>query len=307
MRAGMNTTSSRWGACLAAFALAGCATHAVDVRPLPANPADFAAWSCERLDDELDAVQHRAAEVAYDVDEHANDNIVALGLGVAVFWPALLAMRPEGPESTELATLKGRFEALTTAARQHGCPAPGTALPAARAAALPIAVGERLVYEERPGGRATVGEWALRVQALRRDDLEFQVDDGRVNGAWRQDTAGNVVAAPAGALVWAHLLRHGLQLGQVVAGEMSVVGDPLTRARMRGQVVAVGPQTLAGRRFDVAVIDLYGDALRGESSTRVDGAIVVDRTSGVLLRLDLHCAMPAFNLQRRLSRIASAS
>jgi hypothetical protein len=76
---------------------------------------------------------------------------------------------------------------------------------------------------------------------------------------------------------------------------------------VRGQVVAVGPQTLAGRHFDVAVIDLFGDALRGDSSTRLDGAIVVGRASGVLLRLDLRSAMPAFNLQRRLSSVEPAS
>jgi hypothetical protein len=68
-------------------------------------------------------------------------------------------------------------------------------------------------------------------------------------------------------------------------------------------VVAVGPQTVAGQRFDVAVIELFGDAERGNVSTRLDGSIVVDRTSGVLLRLDLNSSMPGFDLQRRLVRV----
>jgi hypothetical protein len=88
-----------------------------------------------------------------------------------------------------------------------------------------------------------------------------------------------------------------------VAGEMGVTGDALQHARMRGQVVAIGPQTVAGRRFDAAVIELFGDASMGNDTTRVEGAIVVDRASGVLLRLDLRCAVSAFNLQRRLVRI----
>jgi hypothetical protein len=71
-------------------------------------------------------------------------------------------------------------------------------------------------------------------------------------------------------------------------------------------VVAVGPQTLAARRFDVAVIELFGDAQRGEASTRVDGVMVVDRASGVLMRLDLVSAQRSFNLQRRLVRIEPA-
>jgi hypothetical protein len=98
-----------------ALALAGCATRAVDVAPAPANPADFAAWDCTRIADEQDDVQQRAADVAYAVDERAGNNIMALGVGLAVFWPAILAMRPAGPEAQDLARLKGRFEALQAA------------------------------------------------------------------------------------------------------------------------------------------------------------------------------------------------
>jgi hypothetical protein len=94
-------------AALAVVMLAGCVTRAADVVPLPANPADFAAWPCTRIDDEVDRVQQRAAEVAYAVDERSGNNIIALGLGLTVFWPALIAMRPPGPDSDELALLKG--------------------------------------------------------------------------------------------------------------------------------------------------------------------------------------------------------
>ncbi len=288
---------------LPALLLGGCATRAVDVRPAAANAADFASWTCDRIDDELDTVQQRAAEVAYAVDERAGNNIVALGVGLAVFWPAMLAMRPDGLEAQELATLKGRYEALRTAARLQGCPPPARELSVQRAAALPVAVGDRLVYEQRAGGRPPASEWVLQVAALRRDELEFRLEDGDARRVWLQDAAGNITAAPDGALRWLRLLRRDLVLGQVVAGQIDVVGDPLQHARVRGQVIAVGPQTLADRRFDVAVIDLFGDAQQGDASTRLDGAIVVDRSSGVLLRLDLHSALPAFNLQRRLSRV----
>jgi hypothetical protein len=299
----MQPVSFRLGMCVLGLAAAGCVTRAVDVRPLPANAADFATWDCERIDDEVDAVQLKAADVAYAVDERAGNNVIALGLGVTIFWPAVLAMRPEGPESQDLARLKGRFEALKTAARQKGCPPANPELPAARAKTLPVAVGERLVYEDRPGGRPPTGEWTLRLQSLRRDEYEFRLETPHGAAVWRQDVAGNVTAAPPGSLYWTRLLKRDLALGQVVYGELDIAGDPLLRARVRGQVVAVGPQMLADRRFDVAVIDLYGDAQQGDASTRLDGAIVVDRASGVLLRLELRSALPPFNLQRRLARI----
>lgn len=316
--------------------LAGCATRAVDVPPVPTPAAQFAGWSCERLDDEQDAVQQRAAQVAYEVDARVGANIVAVGLGVTVFWPALLAMRPDGPEAQELARLKGRFEALNLARQQQACPAPGPEMSASRAAAWPLRPGERLVYEERLQPRGAPLEWALQLHALRRDEVEFHTTwpqwpptarpaeppPGARPGlptaparwpaaagapdlaaTWRQDLQGNVLGAPAGALRWQRLLQAELPLGQVLAGDFERVGDPLLRARVRGQVVARGPQTLAGRPFDVAVIELFGDAQRGDTSTRLDGVLVVDSHSGVLLRLDLRSALPEFSLQRRLVRI----
>jgi hypothetical protein len=292
-----------------ALLAAGCATRAVDVKPLPASAAEFATWDCARIDEERDVVQHRAADVAWAVDERVGNNILALGVGVTVFWPAMLAMRPDGLEHADLARLKGRFEALQTAARDKACPPPGDELPAARAAALPLAVGERMVYEDRTQAKGPVTEWALRVGVLRRGEVEFSRGEGKganqapPAGVWLQDRNGNITQAPEGALSWPRLLRGELLLGAVTAGDMLLVGDPLTRARMRGQVVAVGPQTVAGRRFDAIVVELFGDAQRGDATTRVDGAIVVDRASGLLLRLDLRSANASFSLQRRLVRV----
>lgn len=293
-----------------ALLAAGCATRAVDVQPEPASVAEFTTWDCTRIDDERDRVQHRAADVAWAVDERVGNNILALGMGVTVFWPAMLALRPDGLEHADLARLKGRYEALNTAASDKACPPPSSELPAARAAALPLALGERVVYEDRVHAKGPASEWALRVGALRRGEVELRRGEGGapapaggITGVWLQDRAGNITQAPDGALAWPRLLRGELTLGAVTAGDMLVVGDPLTRARMRGQVVAVGPQTVAGRRFDAIVVELFGDAQRGDATTRVDGAIVVDRASGLLLRLDLRSANGSYSLQRRLVRV----
>jgi hypothetical protein len=305
----MNPLLQRSSCVLLIWALLGCATRSADIAPAPANAAEFAGWDCNRLADEQDLVQLRAADLAYTVDERVGNNIVALGLGLAVFWPAILAMRPAGPEAQDLARLKGRFEALQTASRLRQCPAPGLDLNPEQAATLPVAVGERLIFEDRTNARRATKPWVLRVVALKRGEFDFQLEasEDHTGGLWRQDRAGNIVAAPAGALQWPHLLRAELPLGQITSGDMVVVGDPLVRARLRGQVVAVGVQLVAGRRFDVAVVELFGDVQRGEASTRVEGALVVDRASGVLLRLDLRSADAPFALQRRLLRVEPAA
>ena len=181
-------------------------------------------------------------------------------------------------------------------------------LSTARQAQLPVAQGDGLVYEDRIDARQPPTEWVLRLTALRRGEFEFVLESVATGatGVWRQDRAGNVLVAPPGSLQWPHLLRGEMPLGQVTAGDILIVGDPLARARLRGQVVAVGPQTVAERRFDVAVVELFGDAQSGDSTTRVVGSLVVDRLSGVLLRLDLRTAAAGFALQRRLVRIEPA-
>jgi hypothetical protein len=294
-------------AAVAAVLVAGCATRAENVRPVPASPAEFLSWSCDRMLSEVDGVQKRAADLAWAVDQRAGNNILALGLGITVFWPAMLALRADGPEAAELARLKGRYEALRQAMDERRCPPPTPQLTAEEAAALPVAVGERLVYEDRAHPRRPSVPWVLQVNALLRSEVSYQIVSTPGAPAWRHDAAGNVLEAPVGVLSWPRLLRHGLDLGDLVDGELHLVGDPLARARLRGQVVAVGSHSVADRRFDAAVVELFGDAQLGEAFTRVNGALVVDRRSGVLLRLDLRSAHETFALQRRLMRVEPAA
>lgn len=294
----------------------GCASRSGEVRPKPSDPAAYALWTCDRLFDETDAVQQQAADVAYAVDSRAGNNMIAMGLGVTVFWPALLAMRPDGPEAQELAALKGRFEALRSVALAKTCGTPADAMAAHRQASLPVAQGERLIYDERAG--TTARTLVMAVTSLRREQIEFRVQqDGQwLDAPWRQDLAGNAVLDGRPALIgWHRLLKRGLVLGQVLAGELAAAGEVVAAARVRGQVVATGPQTVAGRNFDVAVIELFGEvplANTGtgevtDGSTRLDGVMAVDRQNGLLLRLELRSANPAYTLRRRLLRIEAAA
>jgi len=289
--------------------LGACATRSADVVPLASDPDRYAAWSCDALYDEVDRVRQRAAQVAYAVDERSGNNIVALSLGVTVFWPALLAMRPNGVDAQALAELRGRDEALRVAQTRQACPPAPEELAPARVAALPIALGERLVYVERAAAGGPARELGLRVLALRRDEIEFAADaGGRALGVrWQQDLWGNQPQMPAGSgwLHWRRLMRPDMALGDVVHGDV-VGGESGASGRLRGQVIALGVQNSLGRPFDAAVIELFGDAPQGEHGTRLDGVLVVDRKSGVLLRLELRSGNPEFALRRTLTRIEPA-
>lgn len=299
---------------LTVAALVGCATRSADVAPRATDLAAYAGWDCIRLHDEIDTVQQRAADVAYAVDSRVGNNMIALGLGVTVFWPALLAMRPDGLEAAQLADLKGRYEALRTVVASQQCLPPPDTMATQRMAALPVALGERLVYEERSNATAPARQLGLQVTALRRDQIEFRVDlDGKPFAApWRQDLTGNPVLDDRAPLLgWRRLLKPDLALGQVLSGDLAAADQVRTSARVRGQVVATGPQTIAGRSFDVAVIELFGEAPLTSSassgidqgSTRLDGVMAVDRRNGLLLRLELRSGNPDFSVRRRLLRV----
>lgn len=298
-------------AALLALALAsGCATRSQDVPAEKVDAATFSALDCNALYDETDRTRLRATQVAYALDERSGTNIVALGMGVTVFWPALLAMRPTGPDAQELSRLKGRDEALRAAQSARGCPPAPTELSPERAARLPVAQGERLVYEERASRGGPARELGLRLLSLRRDGLEFAIEPpgGSAAPRWRQDAFGNLPQPPEspGWVQWRRLLGPDLLLGQVVSGDL-VSGDGVVRGRVRGQVIAQGVQSGLGRPFDAAVIELFGDVADAETSSRLDGVMVVDRHSGVLLRLELKSASPEFSFRRTLVRIEPAA
>lgn len=292
-------TSSTLGVIVALNA--ACALRSADVQPLRTDPAEFVGWPCERIEEEIDHVQRQATHVAYAFDERAGNNIIAMGLGLTVFWPAILTMRPQGPDATVLAALKGRHDALRRAGADKQC-LPSVSVPPDRAAALPVAVGDRLVFEQRARARAPLQSFDLRVSQLRRDQIQLDAPGASDGSAWVTDSAGNLLQAPVGP-VWPTLLRHELKLGQTLGGTLQHPSDSRIWARVRGQVVAIGPQAIGGASFDAAVIDLFGDAHEGENSSRLDGVLVVDRVSGLHLRLDLFSSQTAWQLQRRLVRV----
>lgn len=293
-----------WTLAVTAALNAGCALRAADVAPLRSDPAEFAGWPCERIEEEIDHVQRQATHVAYAFDERAGNNIIAMGIGLAVFWPAFLTMRPQGPDATVLATLKGRHDALLSAAAGKQCSLSGSNSPD-RAAALPVALGDRLVFEQRRTRQSSPQSFDLRVSQLRRDEIQLQAPGAGVSQPWITDRSGNLLQAPV-APVWPSLLREDLKLGQTLGGMLRHPTDPGSWARVRAQVVAVGPQTIGGVNFDAAVIDLFGDAHEGEVTSRLDGVLVVDRVSGLHLRLDLFSGQPAWQFQRRLVRVERA-
>lgn len=287
--------------------LAGCATAPGGVAAGD-QPGQFLHWRCEALHDEADRVQRRAVAVAYAGDLAGRRGAIAAGQSVELYWPALRALHAEGADATELARLERRHAALRGAVDQLGCAPPAVVDGALLRPMLPLAPGDRLVYEERGSARRAATELALTLDTVRRGRFEFSATLGGqpLPGDWLQDGAGNLLASPAaaaapGLLYWSRLLAAAPALGAVVAGELRHTAGG--RARVRGQVIALGVHTAHGRAFDYAALELFGEVLGAAPGARVEGVLVVDRGSGVLLRLDLRSSDPAFDLRRTLMRV----
>jgi len=55
------------------------------------------------------------------VDKKASGDKVKMGVGLVLFWPALFFLKGDGPETQELARLKGEHDALEQAYLKKSC------------------------------------------------------------------------------------------------------------------------------------------------------------------------------------------
>lgn len=105
---------------LAAALVAACATRSAEVEAAYVSPLTYARYDCQQLRDELERVGTRARVVAGSQNRQAQNDQIATGLGLFVFWPALFLLIG-ADRKEELANLKGQYDALMVAAGDKRC------------------------------------------------------------------------------------------------------------------------------------------------------------------------------------------
>lgn len=309
----LTTTSKPLHCLLLIAALAGCATRADQVAPAPTPFEPLLRLSCEQLRGASDGVAQQAADRAYAVDAQFGNNLIALGLGVIAFWPALATMRGNAAEAAELAQLKGEYEALQSAAQHKGCPAgdpPELRLPDDGKHRGPVRAGDRYVYEEfDPVSGASLGRGEQRVRGVKPGRLELSsgVADAQL---WTTDMAGNWRSGAPPQLRFIGFLRADLVPGQHLSGQLAAADEQAGMGRIEGRVTALETYTLQARQFEVARIELSGHVPSDSGPTQtlaagnesVQGWLLVERRSGQVLQAQLRSRNPAFAWQRSLLR-----
>jgi hypothetical protein len=109
-------------ACAAlAFMLASCAKEASQVGPTYVSPITYESYSCQQLTQEAQRISARAAEAAGVQDQKATNDKVAMGVGIVIFWPALLFTKGNDENTAEIARLKGSMDAIEQASISKHC------------------------------------------------------------------------------------------------------------------------------------------------------------------------------------------
>jgi hypothetical protein len=123
----------------ATLVMSGCATQPSNVTAAYVSAMKFEGQGCERLLREAEDIDIRLRQVTGTLQTRANTDAVLVGVGLLLFWPALLALPATGgkAEEAELARLKGEADAVTRAIKDRNCEMPK---PAQEASADPSIV-----------------------------------------------------------------------------------------------------------------------------------------------------------------------
>jgi hypothetical protein len=114
------TTLKHTSALLALAMVAGCSTPPDKISASYVSPMQCADSSCAQIKGEMGRVQRQLAQVTGAQQKHADNDAVAMGVGLVLFWPALFFLAGDD-QKEELSRLKGEYEALQQAAIRQEC------------------------------------------------------------------------------------------------------------------------------------------------------------------------------------------
>jgi hypothetical protein len=111
----------RWLVIFVLMALVGCAKSTEEIPSAYVSPLIYQDYSCNQLAAEMQRVTRRVYESGVIVDDVAEGDDMAMGVGLILFWPSLFFIDGDGPEAAQYARLKGEHEAVEIASIQKEC------------------------------------------------------------------------------------------------------------------------------------------------------------------------------------------
>lgn len=105
----------------AALALSACATAPDRISATYVSPLQYQHYDCEQIRTELVRISSRVTEVTGQQQREANNDAIAMGVGLVLFWPALFFLAGGSDKKEELGRLKGEYDALQVAGTEKRC------------------------------------------------------------------------------------------------------------------------------------------------------------------------------------------
>ena len=107
--------------CCFSIFVAGCASSANDIGATYVSPLQYQNYTCEQIAAEAQRISQRVASLSGQQDQKANNDAIATGVAIVLFWPAAFMISGDGQTTAELGRLKGEFETLEKVAIQKNC------------------------------------------------------------------------------------------------------------------------------------------------------------------------------------------
>ena len=98
----------------------GCASDPSDIEAQYVSPMQYNSYNCNQVEAELQRVSGRVREVTGVQKDEAQEDAIATGVGLVLFWPALFFLGGDDKEQ-ELSRLKGEYNALEKSAIKKEC------------------------------------------------------------------------------------------------------------------------------------------------------------------------------------------
>lgn len=104
--------------------LAACAESPNQIEAAYVSPSAFQGRSCNALMIERNDIVQSVNHLTAKQKEAATTDAVAMGVGLFLFWPAILAVGLTDDNAAELAVAKGNYDAITTQMTAQKCKIP---------------------------------------------------------------------------------------------------------------------------------------------------------------------------------------
>jgi hypothetical protein len=110
--------------CVCIAQVAACASSPDSIEARYVSPISYQSWTCEQLIDERKRLDGEVQRIAALQKENADADAAMMGVGLVLFWPALIGLAATKDRKEELGKIKGEYEAVNEQSRMKSCPVP---------------------------------------------------------------------------------------------------------------------------------------------------------------------------------------